>query len=142
MKPATMISFLLMFSLLANLFVTPTATAADLGKDLAFQVELKAIANKTYKYFQDHTDPVTGMTYDETRYTVEGKKNATHTSPTNIGMYMMSTVSAQHLGIISEDEAVKRIQVTLNTLEKLEKWNGLFYNWYNTKDGSLKKDWG
>ena len=42
MKPAKIISFLLMFSLLANLFVRPTAAAADLGKDLAFQAELKA----------------------------------------------------------------------------------------------------
>lgn len=142
MKPTKVISFLLMFSLFANLFVTPKATAADLGEDLAFQVELKAIAKKTYKFYQDHTDPVTGMTYDETRYTADGKKDATHTSPTNIGMYMMSTVSAQQLGIITKDEAVKRIQITLNTLEKLEKWNGLFYNWYNTKDGSLKTDWG
>ncbi|WP_046214180.1 hypothetical protein [Paenibacillus wulumuqiensis] len=24
----------------------------------------------------------------------------------------------------------------------MDKWNGLFYNWYNTEDGSLKKDWG
>ncbi|UUZ97799.1 DUF3131 domain-containing protein [Paenibacillus sp. P25] len=57
-------------------------------------------------------------------------------------MYTMSTVSAQQCGIISKAEAVKRIQITLHTLKKLDKWNGLFYNWYNTDDGSIKKDWG
>lgn len=131
-----------MFSLLVNLLVVPSASAGDEGNDRAFRAELKAISKKTYTYFQDHTDPKTGLTYDETRYTETGKKDATHTSPTNIGMYMMSTVSAQEMGFISKSEAVKRIQLTLNTLEKLEKWNGLFYNWYNTNDGSLKKEWG
>lgn len=142
MNKAKWLSFFFMFSLLVNLVFVPSASAGDDGKDRALRAELKAISKKTYRYFQDHTDPNTGLTYDETRYTETGKKDATHTSPTNIGMYMMSTVSAQEMGFISEREAVKRIQLTLNTLEKLEKWNGLFYNWYNTKDGSLKKDWG
>ncbi|MGD6796574.1 glucoamylase family protein [Metabacillus indicus] len=135
------LSILLTLVLFAG-FISPPFAEASSRSDILFRLQLKAIANKTYSYFQDHTDPATGMTYDETRYTAEGKKDATHTSPTNIGMYMMSTVSAQQLGIISKKEAVKRIKVTLNTLEKLEKWNGLYYNWYNTSDGSLKKDWG
>lgn len=142
MNKANWLSLLFMFSLLVNLLVVPSASAGDEGNDRAFRAELKAISKKTYTYFQDHTDPKTGLTYDETRYTENGKKDATHTSPTNIGMYMMSTVSAQEMGFISKSEAVKRIQLTLNTLEKLEKWNGLFYNWYNTNDGSLKKEWG
>ncbi|PLR65908.1 glucoamylase family protein [Bacillus sp. UMB0893] len=142
MNKANWLSLLFMFSLLVNLLVVPSASAGDEGNDRAFRAELKAISKKTYTYFQDHTDPKTGLTYDETRYTETGKKDATHTSPTNIGMYMMSTVSAQEMGFISKSEAVKRIQLTLNTLEKLEKWNGLFYNWYNTNDGSLKKEWG
>ncbi|MBY6037657.1 DUF3131 domain-containing protein [Fictibacillus nanhaiensis] len=142
METAKIIRYVLVLSLVANLFIMPSASADDREKELAFQVQLKAVAKKTYKFYQDHTDPKTGLTYDETRYTEEGKKNATHTSPTNIGMYMMSTVSAQQLGLIKKDEAVKRIELTLDTLEKLEKWNGLFYNWYNTHDGSIKKDWG
>ncbi|WKL02553.1 DUF3131 domain-containing protein [Paenibacillus amylolyticus] len=82
------------------------------------------------------------MTYDEVRHTENGIEEAKRTSPTNIAMYMMSTVSAQQLGIISKKEAVHRLQTTIHSLEKLEKWNGLFYNWYNTDDGSVKKDWG
>ncbi|KKI89852.1 hypothetical protein WQ54_22140 [Bacillus sp. SA1-12] len=142
MKKAKIVSFLFVFCLMANLVFTNMASANENEKDRALQVELEAIAKKTYKYFQDHTDPNTGLTYDEVRFTEAGETEANHTSPTNIGMYMMSTVSAQQMGLITEDEAVKRIKVTLNTLEELEKWNGLFYNWYNTADGSIKKDWG
>ena len=136
------VSFLIIFSFFANVVLTPSASASNVGKEVALQAELKAIAKKTYKYFQDHTDPNTGMTYDEVRFTDEGKTEAAHTSPTNIAMYMMSTVSAEQMGIITRKDAVKRLQVSINTLEMLDKWNGLYYNWYYTKDGTLKKDWG
>lgn len=43
--------------------------------------------------------------------------------------------------MISRNEAVLRLKTTLHTLDRLKKWNGLFYNWYNT-DGTLKTDWG
>ncbi|PUB11919.1 glucoamylase family protein [Paenisporosarcina sp. OV554] len=142
MNKVKFVSFLIVFSFFTNLVLTPSASASDVGKEVALQAELKAIAKKTYKYFQDHTDPNTGMTYDEVRFTDEGKTEATHTSPTNIAMYMMSTVSAEQMGIITRKDAVKRLHVSINTLEKLDKWNGLYYNWYYTKDGSLKKDWG
>ncbi len=142
MNKVKFVIFLIVFSFFTNLVLTPSASASDVGKEVALQAELKAIAKKTYKYFQDHTDPNTGMTNDEVRFTDEGKTEATHTSPTNIAMYMMSTVSAEQMGIITRKDAVKRLQVSINTLEKLDKWNGLYYNWYYTKDGSLKKDWG
>ncbi len=143
MRKVKIFSTILTFCLMANVTLTPMASAApDAKKPPGFNSELKAIAAKTYKYFQDYTDPKTGMTYDEVRTTDKGTEEAKRTSPTNIAMYMMSTVSAQQMGIITKKEAISRLQTTLNTLEKLDKWNGLFYNWYNTDDGSLKKDWG
>ncbi len=143
MRKVKIFSMILTFCLMANVTLTPMASAApDAKKPPGFNSELKAIAVKTYKYFQDYTDPKTGMTYDEVRTTDKGTEEAKRTSPTNIAMYMMSTVSAQQMGIITKKEAISRLQTTLNTLEKLDKWNGLFYNWYNTDDGSLKKDWG
>ncbi|MGN7413497.1 glucoamylase family protein [Paenibacillus sp. SAF-068] len=142
MKKAKKFNFILTICLLASLALTPMASAGDSSKLIGFRAELKAIAYKTYSYFEDYTDQNTGLTYDEVRLTENGTEEAKRTSPTNIAMYMMSTVSAQQLGTISKKEAVHRLQTTINSLEKLEKWNGLFYNWYNTDDGSVKKDWG
>ncbi|UOK61658.1 DUF3131 domain-containing protein [Paenibacillus sp. OVF10] len=142
MKKVKNISFILTFCLLVNLALTPMASAGDSSHLIGFRAELKAIAYKTYTFFEDYTDQNTGLTYDEVRHTENGIEEAKRTSPTNIAMYMMSTVSAQQLGIISKKEAVQRLQTTIHSLEKLEKWNGLFYNWYNTDDGSVKKDWG
>ncbi|PPJ44496.1 hypothetical protein C0075_26255, partial [Rhizobium sp. KAs_5_22] len=58
---------------------------------------------------------------------------AERTSPTNIGLYLVSVIGARDLGYITTTEMVERIKKTLDTIEKMEKWNGHLYNWYNTK---------
>ena len=45
---------------------------------------------------------------------------------------MLSVVSAYDLGYIEEDEAMDLIEKILGTIEKLPKWNGHLFNWYNT----------
>ncbi|MCQ6265213.1 DUF3131 domain-containing protein [Fictibacillus sp. WQ 8-8] len=122
-------------------FCSATAAHASEHNQAEFQNDLKAIAKDTYSYFSDYTDPKTGLTSDTVRLPNGKVDEAKHTSPTNISMYLLSTISAQEMGFISRKEAVQRIQTTLHTLNSLKKWNGLFYNWYNT-DGSLKTDWG
>ncbi|MDA4808015.1 DUF3131 domain-containing protein, partial [Enterobacter hormaechei] len=54
------------------------------------------------------------------------------TSPTNIGMYLLSTVAARDFGWIGFNETLTRIDDTLSTLEKMEKYRGHLYNWYET----------
>lgn len=130
-----------MFCLILSI-ITPVSASKLSGEEIAFQNQLKSISKKTYRYFEDFTDPNTGLTNDIVRFKDGEKVEGNHTSPTNIAMYILSTISAEELGIITEDEAVSQLQKTINTLEKLEKWNGLFYNWYYTADGSLMKDWG
>lgn len=56
---------------------------------------------------------------------------AMRTSPTNIGMYMLSVLSACDMGIISRREMLERIVRTTTSLEKMEKWHGHLLNWYN-----------
>ncbi len=58
---------------------------------------------------------------------------AHRTSPTNIGLYLLSIVSAQDLGYISEQEMLERIEKTYQTTQKLARWNGHLLNWYDTK---------
>ncbi|MFC7063196.1 glucoamylase family protein [Halobacillus seohaensis] len=137
--------FLLLSLVLISSATLPSSTYAEpkhKGKKVALSKQLKAISEKTYRYFEDFTDEDTGLTYDAVRMD-NGEINAEKfTSPTNIGMYMMSTISAEEVGLISREEAVTQIEQTLNSLEDMKKWNGLFYNWYHTDDGSLKTDWG
>ncbi|WP_085506005.1 glucoamylase family protein [Thalassobacillus devorans] len=142
MQKVFSILLVLLLGLIAALPAGISAKSESKGKEAALSKQLKAVSKQTYRYFEDFTNEETGLTDDAVRLDDGTIKPQTHTSPTNIGMYMMSTISAEEMGHISRDDAVDRIQTTLNTVEELETWNGLFYNWYNTEDGSLMTDWG
>ena len=58
---------------------------------------------------------------------------AHRTSPTNIGLQMMATVSAWDLGYISAAECLTRLDRTVDTLHKLPRYRGHFFNWYDTQ---------
>ncbi len=59
---------------------------------------------------------------------------AHRTSPSNIGLYLLSTIAAHDLGWIGTWETVERLEATLDTMGHLERFRGHFYNWYDTRD--------
>ena len=61
---------------------------------------------------------------------------AHRTSPTNIGLYLLSTACANRFGWIGGVEMVERMEATLGTLATLERHRGHFLNWYDTQSGS------
>ncbi len=58
---------------------------------------------------------------------------AHRTSPTNIGLYIISVLAARDFGWIGTAEALERIEATLATMERLERYRGHFLNWYETQ---------
>ncbi|MDR1564482.1 MAG: hypothetical protein LBS74_05955 [Oscillospiraceae bacterium] len=62
---------------------------------------------------------------------------AHRTSPTNIGLYLISVLVAKDFGFIEKAELAHRIGQTLDTIKALPKWNGNLYNWYNTRNLSI-----
>ena len=58
---------------------------------------------------------------------------AARTSPTNIGLYFLSIVSARDFGWISLTETIDRLERTLSTIERMERHRGHLYNWYDTR---------
>lgn len=96
-------------------------------KDKAF---LLGEAKKTWQFFKDNV--VNGLPSDN--YQADREKRISEiTSPTNIGLYLMSILSAYDLKFESLQECLNRIEETINTIEGLAKWNGHLYNWYNIK---------
>ncbi|MFH1156869.1 MAG: glucoamylase family protein [Pseudomonadota bacterium] len=57
---------------------------------------------------------------------------AHRTSPTNIGLSLLSDLSACDFGYISVRDFMDRSAGTLGTLDELERYRGHFYNWYDT----------
>ncbi len=58
---------------------------------------------------------------------------AHRTSPTNIGMYLVSALAACDCGFIDPHTLCSRLEKTVTTLENLPKKHGHLYNWYDTK---------
>ncbi|HET8771007.1 MAG TPA: glucoamylase family protein, partial [Gemmatimonadaceae bacterium] len=59
---------------------------------------------------------------------------AMRTSPTNIGLQLLATISAYDLGFIQRDEMRDRLDRTLTTLEGMRRYRGHYFNWYDLTD--------
>jgi hypothetical protein len=103
------------------------------------QATLYQYAVDTWQSFVDMTFP-NGLPADNID---DQEVRALYTSPTNIGAYIWSTITARDLQIISTSEARERISQTLKTLRKLERdsTSGMFYNWYNPETGAKLTIW-
>ena len=94
--------------------------------------ELRRLARKTWAYFEDLVT-VEDNYLPPDNYQIEPPNRAAHrTSPTNIGLFLVSTLAARDFGYLGTIEMVERLNVTLSTMEKMEKWEGHLYNWYDT----------
>jgi cyclic beta-1,2-glucan synthetase len=95
---------------------------------------LRRVARRTWRYFEtfvtatDHWLPPDNFQEDP-------KPVVAHrTSPTNLGLYLLSAVSARDFGWAGTTETVERLERTLDTMDKLARFRGHFYNWYDTRD--------
>ncbi len=59
------------------------------------------------------------------------KRTAAYTSPTNIGLYLVCVLAAADMKLISDGEMLGRINSTLDTIERLPKYKGHLFNWYD-----------
>ena len=59
---------------------------------------------------------------------------AHRTSPTNLGLYLLSVLAARDFGWLGITSAVDRLEETLLTMNRLERFRGHFFNWYDTHD--------
>ncbi len=58
---------------------------------------------------------------------------AHRTSPTNIGLSLLSNLTASGFGYITLDQLIERTKNTFETMQKMDKYHGHFYNWYDTE---------
>jgi len=60
-------------------------------------------------------------------------KVAHRTSPTNLGLTLLANLAARDLGYSSLGHLILRTTNTLNTMARMERYRGHFYNWYETR---------
>ena len=96
--------------------------------------ELRLIARRTWRFFETFVTPGENMLPPD-NFQEDPKPVVAHrTSPTNIGLYLISTVAARDFGWAGTVETVERLEATLQAMRKLPRHNGHFFNWYATED--------
>lgn len=89
-------------------------------------------SRKTWAYFEDFITAEQNWLPPDNYQLQPREAIANRTSPTNIGLAMLSGLSAYDFGYISPNTLIENLQKTFSTLNSLEKFKGHFYNWYDT----------
>lgn len=129
------VSFALLWSfapILALYVSRPPATPNldELGENAKV---LRLIARRTWRYFEIFVTPSENMLPPDNFQEDPVPVVAHRTSPTNIGLYLLSTASAYDFGWAGLVETLDRLELTFATLNKLPKYKGHFFNWYGTQ---------
>ncbi|HWQ67229.1 MAG TPA: glucoamylase family protein [Methanospirillum sp.] len=93
---------------------------------------LGGIARKTWRFFETFVTAADNYLLPDNyqEYQIQGV--AHRTSPTNIGLSLLASLTAYDLGYIPVSNLLERTQNTFSTMEKLKRFRGHFFNWYHT----------
>ena len=108
--------------------------AGSLSVSPADAVSLRLIARQTWRFFETFVTEKTNMLPPDNFQEDPNPVVAPRTSPTNLGLLLLSTVAARDFGWIGTLETVERLEATLATMGRLKRFRGHFYNWYDTGD--------
>lgn len=95
---------------------------------------LRLVARRTWRYFETFVTAADNMLPPDNFQEDPKPVLARRTSPTNIGLYLLSAISAREFGWIGTTEAVERLEATLATVGTMQHFRGHLYNWYDTGD--------
>ena len=96
-------------------------------------IEIRRIARKTWRYFEEFMNAENNYLGPDNYQESPPNGLAQRTSPTNISLCLMSVLAARDFGYLGIQEMKEKISNTVSSIEKMEKWNGHLYNWYDTK---------
>ena len=94
---------------------------------------LRTLARRTWRFFADFVGPEDNWLPPDNFQEHPAPTIASRTSPTNIGMALLANQAAYDFGYIGAEEFLWRTDKTLAAMEKLERYRGHFYNWYDTQ---------
>src|SRR4029078_7573345 len=93
---------------------------------------LRTTARKTWRYYETFVTDADAWLPPDNYQEGDEPHLARRTSPTNIGMALLSTLAAHDLGYLATASLIRRLDLTLTTLEGLEQHEGHLLNWYDT----------
>ncbi len=93
---------------------------------------LRLVARKTWRFFAHFVNEKENYLPPDNFQKEPRGVIAHRTSPTNIGLYMLSVLAAHDFGVLPLREFAERVELTLDTLDRLPRRDGHLLNWYET----------
>ncbi|WP_368858627.1 glucoamylase family protein [Janthinobacterium sp. FW305-128] len=94
---------------------------------------LHGVARKTWAYFDTFVGPDDHWLPPDNMQEHPNLVVAHRTSPTNIGLALLANLTAYDFGYITLGQLIERSRATLHSMGELERFQGHFYNWYDTQ---------
>ncbi|MCC5807261.1 MAG: hypothetical protein JJU00_13135 [Opitutales bacterium] len=94
---------------------------------------LRGLARETWRYFEVFATEEENWLAPDNYQEVPSPAIATRTSPTNIGMGLLASLSSTDFGYLSTGEFLDRTTKAFDSMDRLERYRGHFYNWYDTR---------
>ncbi|MFH0888585.1 MAG: glucoamylase family protein [Planctomycetota bacterium] len=94
---------------------------------------LRKLSRKTWSYFEVFVGPENNWLSIDNYQEEPIEIAASRTSPTNIGLSLLANLAAYDFGYVSISQLIERTNQQLQAMEKLERFRGHFYNWYDTQ---------
>ncbi|PYS03493.1 MAG: cyclic beta 1-2 glucan synthetase [Acidobacteria bacterium] len=94
---------------------------------------LQGLSRKTWSFFETFVGPEDHWLPPDNFQENPSRVISHRTSPTNIGLALLSNLSAHDFGYISSGQLIQRTANTFRTMATLERYRGHFYNWYDTQ---------
>ncbi len=97
------------------------------------EVFLRRVSRKTWRYFEIFITARDNWLPPDNVQVNPVTVIASRTSPTNIGLALLSDMSANDFGYCTVGRLLDRTTKTFDTLQRMERYRGHFYNWYDTQ---------
>jgi cyclic beta-1,2-glucan glucanotransferase len=94
---------------------------------------LREIARRTWRYFDDSVSADTSWLPPDNYQVSPLNELAMRTSPTNIGLWMLSLLAARDFGYQTVDQVVEKLTRTMETIKGLQRFEGHLLNWYSVR---------
>ncbi|HZX74987.1 MAG TPA: glucoamylase family protein, partial [Cyclobacteriaceae bacterium] len=137
-SPALFLAFPFLFLWTASpwvIYILDKPSASSRSKVNEDQkIYLRQLARKTWAFFENLLTPEDNWLPPDNLQEYPIPVIAHRTSPTNIGLSLLSTLSAYDFGYVTGSQLMERTSNTFATLEKLDRYQGHFYNWYDTQN--------
>jgi cyclic beta-1,2-glucan synthetase len=95
--------------------------------------QLRNLARRTWLFFEQFVGPEDHWLPPDHFQEAPLGIIAHSTSPTDVGMLLLSNLAACDLGYIGLRDLDSRLHATFDSLDKLERYQGHFLNWYDTR---------